>query len=164
MWAIMIFVAGVVAGACGVSLVNALRLELAWWRVRFNAQLPPATPRAIARAARRNRADLRRVLPGREVGVRMVERPYVFRDNPPRMERLPSGEAFERAHRAMQATGAAPDADGETWWPLSRDDRAAASDALLCMLHHCAIVDPGHSRARALLARIAATPAGVDRG
>jgi hypothetical protein len=71
MWAVVVFVAGVVAGACGLALVNALRLEMAWWRARW--PLPPGTPRAIARAARRNRADLRHVLPAREVGVRVVD-------------------------------------------------------------------------------------------
>jgi len=69
----------------------------------------------------------------------------------------------ERSHREMQATGAPPDAKGETWLLISPDDRAAASDALLCLLHHCTIIDPGHSRARALLARLAA-PAAVDHG
>jgi hypothetical protein len=74
----------------------------------FRHQLPPATPRAIARVARRNRADLRLVLrpmpglPAREVGVRVtsvrvvppheLDRPRL--GEPPSF--LPDVEAFDR--------------------------------------------------------------------
>lgn len=59
------------------------------------ALLPPATPRAIARAARRGRLDLSCVRPAHEQGVRVVEtRPLVFRDHPPRLERLSEPPSF----------------------------------------------------------------------
>lgn len=43
--------------------------------IRDHRALPAATPRAIARARRRNRADLRHVWPAREAGVRLVRPP-----------------------------------------------------------------------------------------
>jgi hypothetical protein len=62
--------------------VGRLHTDALYWS-RAHRPLPAATPRAIARAARRNRADLRRVLPAREQGVRVVAtRPLVFRADP----------------------------------------------------------------------------------
>jgi len=55
---------------------------LHWTRAREPRPLPAATARGLARQRRRNRADLRHVLPAREVGVRLVERPYVVRTHP----------------------------------------------------------------------------------
>jgi hypothetical protein len=82
--------------------VGALHTSALRW-AREHRPLPPATPRAIARAARRARrelSDFSGVRPAREQGVRvtsvrLVEPTHVFRDNPPRMERLPSVDDFD---------------------------------------------------------------------
>lgn len=63
---------------------------LYWARAREPRPLPAATPRAIARAARRNRADLRHVRPAREAGVRLVR--------PPPLGEPPSFDPFREEH------------------------------------------------------------------
>jgi hypothetical protein len=81
--------------------VGRLHTDAVYW-MRAHRKLPPATPRAIALAARRNRADLRLVMrpldmrPAREIGVhvRARDEAYAVRADPPRLERLSEPPAF----------------------------------------------------------------------
>ena len=99
---------GVITLLCGMAIGGALTLAIQATartlalRPRHPA-LPPATARKLARAARRNRADLRLVMrplvdmrPAREVGVRVRagDEAYAFRDGPPRLERLAEPPTF----------------------------------------------------------------------
>ena len=67
---VLIFLAGIGVGGVGVAALIYLWTSPphGWPR-----PLPAATPRAIARVRRRNRADLRHVRPIRGVGVRDIE-------------------------------------------------------------------------------------------
>lgn len=84
-----LFVAGMATGA---ALAVAVIYQLP---APARPALPAASARQVARDRRRNRADLRRVLPAREQGVRVVDaQPLVFRDIPPRLERLSEPPSF----------------------------------------------------------------------
>lgn len=96
-WAVLIFIAGAVAGLCGRALIVSLSVLSSAARpvglLPDTRPLPPATLRSLARAARRNRADLRRVLPARTAGVRFLDR----RDyDLPRLLEPPPLTAFEQ--------------------------------------------------------------------
>lgn len=88
---VVILLAGMAIGAVVTVAIEYTWRTLALAGPRYPA-LPPATARQIDRAARRNRADRRRLLPAREL---------VFRDQPARLERLsepPSFDPFREEH------------------------------------------------------------------
>lgn len=61
----------------------------------YDRRLPAATPRAIARVRRRNRLEVRHLIPAREAGVRVVDaRDYDL----PRLGEPPSFDPFREEH------------------------------------------------------------------
>lgn len=74
--------------------VGRLHTDALHW-TRDRRPLPTASARGLARAARRIRADLRHVLPAREVGVRVVDR---RNHDMPRLGEPPSFDAFTEEH------------------------------------------------------------------